>query len=154
MADFISSLIGFTPYSRKKRQIERERTRKSIKKNKKTVRIHSPGNTLLEYDLDNEEKEMKRGSPKTTDVKCGFTNNVYPCVYQETEFGSKKEWDDYILSTHTRNKSTNYRPIHEHGRLTVASLKKKGKFAKKIPQEYRIYNEVTGEIYDKRLINR
>jgi hypothetical protein len=152
MADFISSLIGYTPYSRKKRQIEK--IRNGSKKNKKTVRIHSPHNTVLKYDLDSEEKQMKRGSPKTTNVKCGYKNNVYPCVYQETVFGSKEEWDDYILSTHDRNKSTGYRSIHEHDRLTVASLKKKGKFARRIPKEYRIYNEVTGEIYDNRLMKK
>jgi len=157
MADFMSSLIGYTPYlqsARKKRQIEKTRAsyKKSSKKNKKTVKMNSPHKTIIEYDLDNDEKQMKRGSPKKTGVECG--NDVYPCVYKGTEFETKEEWDDYMLSTHTKNKSTGYRSIDEHDRVTILSLKKKGKLARKIPQESRLYDEVTGNIYDKRLMKK
>lgn len=133
MSDFIIPLFRYAPYLRTPRKIKQlERTltnyKKSSKMNKKTVKIHSPNNTVLEYDLDNDEKEMKRGSPKKIGVECG--NNVYPCVYKGTIFENKQDWDEYTLSNHTKNKSTGYRTIDEHDRIIIESLKKKGKLAK------------------------
>jgi hypothetical protein len=153
MSDFVSSLFRYTPYlqsTRKKKQLERIRR----SKNKKTVRIYSPNNTVLEYDLDNDEKQMKRGSPKKRGVECGNGNEVFPCVYKGTEFETQQEWSKYVLSNHTKNISTGYRTINDHDRLTVAALKTNGKLARKIPIKYRIYDEVTGEIYDKRLMKK
>ena len=139
MSDFISSALRYGPI------FNQSKTRKSLPKNaiemsrntrvsrspskkaspkpkpKKTVKIHSPNNTVLEYDLDEDEELGKRTSPKRG-RSCN--NKVFPCVYRGTLFETKEEWDEYHLIRHMRNETTNYRSIKSHHVNTLKALSK------------------------------
>lgn len=132
--------------SRKKSILKKNGTRKA----RKHVRINSPRNETRVYSLGSEEKRLKQGSPSKRGNPCG--NGIYPCVYRGVIFENRDEWNDFIENMSTRNASTGYRPISSHRRSTMSALSKKGKSAKSIPEEWRLYNLETGEIYDMRSI--
>jgi hypothetical protein len=130
--------------SRKKSILKRNGTRKQ----KKRVRINSPRNEIRSYSLGSDEKKWKQGSPSKRGEKCG--KGIYPCMYRGVVFENREEWNDYASNLLSRNSSTGYRPVSSHRKSTMSALSKKGKSAKRIPEEFRLYNIETGEIFDMR----
>jgi hypothetical protein len=118
------------------------------RKIKKRVRISSPRNETRTYSLGSEEKQWKQGSPQKTGVKCG--QDIFPCVYRGVVFENIEEWDEFMENSITRNSTTGYRPVSSHRKSTMSSLSKTGKRGKRIPEEWRIYNTETGEVFDMR----
>lgn len=138
MPGIFNSLLNAT---KSKYRSLKNRTRRSQKK----VRMNSPKNIVKEYSLDSEEKKYKSSKiPSNITTKCG--SGRFPCKYRNTVFQNGQEWKDYLNIINNRNtKNTGL------SRQTVMSeLSKKGKSAKKIPPEYRLYNIQTGEIFDLR----
>jgi hypothetical protein len=129
---------------KKKSILKRSATRKANRR----VRIRSPKNQIREYSLGSEEKRWKQGSPSKRGVICG--SGIFPCVYRGVVFEDASEWDEYKENMISRNESTGYRSISSHKRSTMSALSKKGKSAKKIPEDFRLYNNQTGEIFDMR----
>ena len=130
--------------SKKKSILKRSATKKANRR----VRIHSPKNQIRECSLGSEEKRWKQGSPSKRGATCG--SGIFPCVYRGVVFEDAAEWEDYRENTISRNVSTGHRSISSHRKSTMSALSKKGKSSKKIPQEFRLYNNQTGEIYDMR----
>jgi hypothetical protein len=121
------------------------------RKNNKKVRINSPKNQIKVYSLGSEEIKWKQKSPLKKEDYC--ENGNFPCLYKGVVFENIDEWNDYIKNRYTRNESTGYKSIDSHKRSIISSLSKKGKLAKKIPEEWRLYNNQTGEVYDIRDLN-
>jgi hypothetical protein len=130
--------------SKKKSILKRSATKKANRR----VRIHSPKNQIREYSLGSEEKRWKQGSPSKRGPTCG--SGIFPCVYRGVLFENKDEWEDYTGNTISRNVSTGFRSISSHRKSTISALSKKGKSSKKIPEQFRLYNNQTGEIFDMR----
>ena len=120
----------------------------ATKKANRRVRIHSPKNQIREYSLGSDERKWKPGSPSKRGKTCG--SGIFPCVYRGVVFEDADEWDDYIGNTISRNVSTGHRSISSHRKSTISALSKKGKSSKRIPEQFRLYNNQTGEIYDMR----
>lgn len=133
--------------SRKKSILKKNGTRKA----RKRVSIHSPRNETRVYSLGSQEKKWKQSSPSKRGPPCGSGN--YPCVYRGVVFENRDEWDEYVENKISRNATTGYIPISSHRRSIMSSLAKKGKSAKRIPQEWRLYDLETGEIYDMRSLD-
>ena len=129
----------------KRRSILKKNGKKTTKKH---VRIHSPRNQTRFYSLGSDEKNMKKDSPVKNVNLCGY--GVFPCIYRDTLFENEDEWYDYIDNMRSRNESTGYRSIKSHRSSVMKSLSKQGKLARRIPEEYRLYNVQTGEIFDMR----
>lgn len=139
--------------SSRRRSSSASRKRSILKKNgtrklRKRVRINSPRNETRIYSLESDEKTFKRGSPSKRGEKCG--QGKYPCVYRGVIFENREEWNEYAENMISRNASTGYIPVSSHRRSIMSSLSKKGKMAKRIPEEFRLYNIETGEIFDMR----
>ena len=118
---------------------------------RKRVRIHSPNNQIKTYSLESEEKKWKQGSPSKTGIKCG--NGIFPCIYKGVVFENAFEWNDYMDNKILRNETTGFKSVSSHKNSIMSILSKKGKIAKQIPEEWRLYNIQTGEIYDIRDLN-
>jgi hypothetical protein len=133
--------------SKKRSILKKNGTRKA----RKHVRINSPRNETRVYSLGSEEKRWKQGSPSKRGNPCG--NGIYPCVYRGVVFENKDEWNEHVENTISRNATTGHIPISSHRRSIMSSLYKKGKTAKRIPKEYRLYDLETGEVHDIRTYN-
>lgn len=129
----------------KKKSILRKST---TKKANKRIRFYSPKNQTKEYSLGSEEKRWKQGSPSKRGPACG--TGVFPCVYRGVIFENIDEWNDYIENMSTKNVSTSHRSVTSHRKSTMAALSKRGQRAKIIPEQFRLYNNQTGEIFDMR----
>lgn len=134
--------------SRKRTILKNNGTRKLEKR----VRINSPRNETRVYSLESDEKTWKRGSPSKRGEKCG--QGKYPCVYRGVIFENREEWNEYAENTISRNASTGYIPVSSYRKSIISSLSKKGKSAKRIPEEFRLYNIETGEIFDLRELDQ
>lgn len=133
--------------SRRKSALRKNGTRKI----KKRVRINSPKNEIMLYDLDITEKKWKMGSPEKSGIPCG--SGIFPCTYRGVTFDTVDEWNEYMENMISRNESTGHRSISSHRRSVMSSLARKGKLAKKIPEEFRLYNTQTGEVFDIRTLD-
>lgn len=129
-----------------------KRSKSPGSKKTRRVRIHSNHETR-HYELDSNEKNMKRISSSRTShlPKCG--TGLYPCVKRSTIFENKAEWDDYLENEITRNISTGHKSVSAHRKSVMTHLSKKGKTAKLVPEEWRLYNVTTGEIIDMRSLD-
>ncbi len=134
--------------SRKKSILKKNGTRKA----RKHVRIHSPRNETRVYSLGSQEKKWKQGSPSKRGPSCD--TGIFPCVYRGVVFENIDEWNEHVENMVSKNSSRGYMPISSHRRTVMSSLAKKGKSAKRIPQEWRLYDLETGEIYDMRSLDQ
>lgn len=118
------------------------------KKGNRKVRIHSPKNQIHTYNLGSDETRMKMASPIADAPDCG--KGIFPCSYRDVIFENADEWNEYVENAHSRNRSTGYKSKSAHRREIMKRLSKTGKSAKRIPEEWRLYDVHTGEIHDMR----
>lgn len=130
--------------SKKRSILKKDGTRKA----RKSVKIHSPKNQVRKYSLGSDEKRWKQGSPSKRGPSCG--SGIFPCVYRGVVFEDGDEWEEYRENMISRNASTGFKSISSHRRSVMSNLSKKGKSAKHIPSEFRLYDVQTGEIHDMR----
>jgi hypothetical protein len=109
------------------------------------VRINS-NKQVKEYDLDSMEKRWKKSKTTYRGLPCGL--GKFPCIHKDVIFENQNDWDDFMENIKSKNKGK--LPIRTHRILTMSSLSKIGKRGKKIPEEFRLYNVDTGEIFDLR----
>jgi hypothetical protein len=134
--------------SRKSSSSVSKRRSNGTRKIKKRVRIYSPKNETRLYSLGSEEKRLKQGSPPKNVIPCG--TGRFPCKYRGVIFENIDEWNDYDENLKTKNKSIGKNSASLHRKSVMRSLSKQGKSAKRIPQEWRLYDTQTGDIYDMR----
>ncbi len=134
--------------SKKSSSSASKRSSNGTRKIKKRVRIYSPKNETRLYSLGSEEKIFKKGSPPKNGIPCG--TGRFPCKYRGVIFENIDEWNDYDENLKTKNKSIGKRSVSLHKRSVMRTLSKKGKLAKIIPEEWRLYDTQTGDIYDMR----
>lgn len=142
-----------TPKSKSSSNKRKTTLKSALKKHKtsgktKKVRIHSSENKVRIFHENSDEKRLKKVSSPKKGIECG--QGVYPCVYRGVTFENEKEWRNYSDNRITRNASTGHRAVHAHKQTTLRELARKGKSAKRIPEEFRLYNVQTGEIFDMR----
>jgi hypothetical protein len=134
--------------SRKSSSSVSKRKSNGTRKIKKRVRIYSPKNETRLYSLGSEEKRLKQSSPPKNGIPCG--TGRFPCKYRGVIFENIDEWKDYDENLKTKNKSIGKSSVSLHRRSIMRSLSKQGKSAKIIPQEWRLYDTQTGDVYDMR----
>jgi len=128
--------------------------RRKSKSNSPTrrVRFNSPANTTRKYSLNSSERKEKRDSPKGRLRPCG-ENGPFPCTYSGARFDNIQELNEFFRMRREKNASTNYRNVSAYRLAITSQLHKQGKYKKKIPEEFRIYNTQTGEVFDMRDLN-
>jgi hypothetical protein len=134
--------------SRKTSSSASKRRSNGTRKIKKNVRFDSPKNETRIYSLGSEEKRLKQGSPPKNGIPCG--TGRFPCKYRGVIFDNADEWKDYNENRKTKNKSIGKNSASLQRQSVMRSLSKQGKSAKRIPQEWRLYDTQTGDIYDMR----
>jgi len=126
-------------------QTKQEIQTKQEKKTKR-VRIHSPSNTIQ---IIEPRSSIRESNP--TYEEC--TGRNYPCMFKGAIIDNRQEIQDYLDMLREKNASTGYKSRIAHKTDIFSKLRKTGKYAKKIPQEFRLYNIETGEIFDMRNFN-
>jgi hypothetical protein len=147
MPSFFTTLRNLT--SKKPKSILKKKNRSifnkfKTRKTKKSIKINSPKNSIKEYSLNSEEKRSKQ-HPRSNLVKCSGYNGVFPCVKHNTIFRNRREWVEYVKLSASDGKN-----VGRSREIVMSELSKKGKTAKNIPKEYRLYNIQTGEVFDLR----
>jgi len=118
-------------------------------KTRKRVRIQSPLNQVRLYSLSSTEKANKRHTSRYRACPKYPEEDDFPCSKAYTVFENMHEYeqhkDDFGLRGNS--KKTSVRSHYSQMRDRFAT---EGKNARKIPQEYRIYDKDTGAVYDIR----
>lgn len=131
---------------------EKNKTRSILKttstnKTKKSIRFSSPSrNQVKIYAPENEPRE-----PLPSYRKCSSRprEEDFPCIIRGTVFYDMEEYEDYENLIHNKNRG--HLPVHMHYAHMKKTLKNTGSYKKKIPPQFRYYDEETGKIYDIRL---
>ena len=130
----------------------RSRSPKSAKnKTKKRVKIVSAKNQIREFEIDSAERKMKQSHKKHFPF-C-FSDNgqpfKFPCKYKNIVFNDAEDmqgfFEEYDIKRASEDTNAKMRKTK-----TILDLVKKGKYMKKIPPAYRLYDVDSGEIYDMR----
>lgn len=150
----------FTQKNRKSNTESREtrntKTRSILKKpgttnnkTRKNIRFSSPSrNQIKIYAPDNEPME-----PIPSYRKCSSRprESDFPCQIRGAIFYNIEEFNEYARLVNDKNKGR--LPAYMHYANMKKTLKSSGSYKKKIPPQYRYYDEETGEIHDIRLFN-
>jgi len=116
-------------------------------KTRKNIRFSSPSrNQVKIYAPENEPME-----PMPPYRKCSSRprERDFPCQIKGAVFNNMEEFNEYARLVNDRNRG--HLPAYMHYANMKKSLKSTGSYKKKIPPQYRYYNEDTGEIHDIRL---
>jgi hypothetical protein len=137
--------------SRRSSKSSSRRSSSSSKKAKtrKRVRINSPLNQVHAYSLSPTEKANKRHTARYKACPKYPEEDDFPCSKAYTVFENMHEYeqhkDDFELRDHSKRAS-----IRSHYSQMKGKFALEGKLARKIPQEYRLYDTDTGAVHDIR----
>ena len=142
--------------SKKSSKSSSKKSSSSSKKTKtrKHVRINSPLNQLRLYTLSSTEKaNKKKGTPRYKVCPKYPEEDDFPCSKAYTVFENMHEYeqhkDDFGLRDHSKRAS-----VRSHYSQMREKFATEGQIARKIPQEYRLYDADTGEVHDLRFFNK
>jgi hypothetical protein len=124
-----------------------KRTGSTSNKTKKNIRFSSPSrNQVKLYAPENEPRE-----PLPPYRKCSSRprEEDFPCIIRGTVFYDMDEYEEYENLIHNKNRG--HLPVRMHYAHMKKTLKNTGSYKKKIPPQYRYYDEETGKIHDIRL---
>lgn len=118
-------------------------------KTRKQVKIHTPLNQVRIYRLSSTEKANKRHTSRYRACPKYPEEDDFPCSKAYTVFENMHEYeqhkDDFGLRGNSKAAS-----IKGHYLQMREKISTEGKLARKIPQEYRLYDTDTGEVHDLR----
>jgi hypothetical protein len=115
-------------------------------KPKLRVRINTAENKTRKYSLSSSERNEKKAAIKRQYIEPCATKQGYPCMLRGAVIENEEELHDFIeMNAHKSGKV-----IQKHLNDTRNELFRQGKYAKRIPPEYRLYDINTGKIYDLR----
>jgi len=122
-------------------------------KTRKRVRINSPLNQLHAYSLSSTEKANKRHIARYKACPKYPEEDDFPCSKAYTVFENMREYeqhkDDFGLRDHSKRAS-----VRSHYSQMKGKFALEGKLARKIPQEYRLYDTDTGAVHDLRFFGK
>lgn len=125
-------------------------SKKSNSKTRKRVRINSPLNQVRLYSLSSTEKANKKKDTSRYKVCPKYPeDDDFPCSKAYTVFENMHEYeqhkDDFGLRDYSKRAS-----VKGHYSQMRERFATEGKIARKIPQEYRLYDKDTGAVHDIR----
>ena len=118
-------------------------------KTRKQVRIHSPLNQTRNYSLSSTEKAHKKTMQRYKNCPAYPEFDDFPCVKAYSVFDNMAEYEEHKDLLGLRNNSR-VSSINSHYLKTRKKHVSEGKYSRKIPHEFRVYNKDTGEIHDIR----
>jgi len=122
-------------------------------KTRKRVRINSPLNQVRAYTLSSTEKANKRHTHRYKACPKYPEEDDFPCSKAYAVFENMKDYeqhkDDFGLRDHSKRQS-----IRSHYSQMRGKFALEGKLARKIPQEYRLYDTDTGAVHDLRFFGK
>lgn len=114
---------------------------KKEKKKKGNVKFNSPANQVMILSNDSDKLNARLSEKVSKIEKLPQCNgNNFPCSYGVMTFDNMKEFADYH-QLKTKNRGTARNDV-------VRQIKLAGKYRQYIPQENRLYDLDTGNIYD------
>lgn len=131
----------------KTRSILKKPTSNGNNKTRKNIRFSSPSrNQIKLYAPENEPRE-----PGPSYRKCGNRprETDFPCQIRGAIFYNMEEFNEYARLVNDKNRG--HLPAYMHYANMKKTLKSTGSYKKKIPPQYRYYDEESGKIYDIRL---
>jgi hypothetical protein len=122
-------------------------------KTRKRVRINSPLNQVHAYSLSSTEKANKKYASRYRACPKYPEADDFPCSKAYTVFENMHEYeqhkDDFGLRDNSKRAS-----VRSHYSQMRERFATEGKLARKIPQEYRLYDKDTGAVHDLRFFGK
>lgn len=125
--------------------------KKSPSTRKKSLSFSSNIKSVKEYAPDNSPSDLTYSVPKCHPPQ---RPKNFPCRQKNTVFDNAEEFNEYardVSDTIMRRRRKGLPSVSSHYKTMKNKLKATGSYRKKIPPEYRFYDEDSGRIIDVRL---
>lgn len=127
--------------------------KKSPSTRKKKLSFSSNIKSVKEYAPDNSPNDTFNHIPRCNPPQ---RPKNYPCRRKNTVFETVEEFNEYardVSDTKLQRRQQGLPSVSSHYKTMRSKLKESGSYRKKIPPEYRLYDEDTGSIIDIRMIS-
>lgn len=159
-------------FTRKDRSPKSSSTRSTSSAKSKTRRAHSPPRSILKKAPSTRKKSLSFSSniksvreyapefsPDTLLKNTPMCNppqrpKRYPCRIRNSIFENAEEFNEYardVSDTIISRRRKGLPSVSSHYKTMKSKLKESGSYRKRVPAEYRYYDEETGRIIDVRL---
>lgn len=131
--------------------VPRSILKKSASTRKKSLSFASNIKSVKEYAPDNSPDELFNSIPICHPPQ---RPKKYPCRQKYTIFDSVEEFNQYardVSDSTIKKRQSGLPSVSSHYKTMKNKLRESGSYRKKIPPEYRFYDEESGRIIDVRL---
>jgi hypothetical protein len=137
--------------TRRSRSPPKSILKKSASTRKKSISFASNIRSVQEYAPENTPDMLLKNTPTCNPLQ---RPKKYPCRIKNSIFESVEEFNQYARDSSDRSMSRRRKglpSVSSHYKTMKNKLKESGSYRKKVPSEYRFYDEDSGRISDIRL---